>query len=84
MFTIKESGKNGTVEITAKGLVRTIKRTLGKDDTQFFPWSAISHTHLDRKRMGSDTLTVYVGTRTYEWKATQAADLAETVNERIS
>jgi hypothetical protein len=84
MFKIKESGKNGIVEMTDKGLIRTIRKTIGKDDTQFFPWSAVSHTQINRKMVGASTLIVFVGVRQYEWKTNQASEIATAVNEHIS
>ena len=84
MHTIKEDGKNGTIEVTPKGLRRVIKKLVGKNDEQFFPWTAISHTHLNRKMVGANVLTVYVGPRTYEWKCSTAEALADAINQNIS
>ena len=83
MHIIKEDGKNGTIEVTPKGLRRVIKKLIGKNE-QFFPWTAISHTHLTRKMVGANVLTVYVGPHTYEWKCSSAEALAEEINQNIS
>lgn len=84
-YGITEGGKNGSITVTEKGLDRVIKRTFGKDDRQFFPFRSISSVHHDRKRLGRDTVTVHVGTHSYEWKIQLDAEgFVNTLNERIS
>lgn len=67
-FGISEEGKNGTVEFEEKGLQRTLKKTLSKDDRQFIPYSSITMVSHDRKRIGRDAVVVQVGTKSYEWR----------------
>ena len=49
MFTIREDGKNGTVEIAEGRIIRTRKKTMGKDDIQTIPVKAITAVSHDRK-----------------------------------
>jgi hypothetical protein len=85
LFRISESGKNGTVELGEKGLQRTLKKTMGKDDRQFIPYSSIAMVSHDRNRMGRDTVLVQVGTKSYEWKVqTDAEGFVDRLNELIT
>lgn len=73
-FAIAEDGKNGTVEFGDKGIERLLKKTLGKDDRQFIPYSSIAMVSHDRKRFGRDVVEVQVGSKTYEWKIVADAE----------
>ena len=74
--TIKESGKNGTVHFEGLVLVRTIRKTLGRDDVQTIPLRSISSTHLNRRTLGADIVTITVGPLSYEWKSSTADEIA--------
>lgn len=84
-YRISEEGKNGTVAFGPKGLDRVVKKTLGKDDRQFIPYSSISMVAHDRKRAGRDVVTVHVGTKSYGWKIqTDAEGFVNRLNELIA
>lgn len=73
-WTISESGKNGTVSITATGLEREIKKRVGKNDRQFIPWSSVQYVQHDRKTLKKDVVSVGVGGQVFEWKISNGAD----------
>ncbi len=73
-FSISEEGRNGTVTFGAQGLDRVLKKTLGKDDRQFIPYSSIAMVQHDRKRLGRDEVSVQVGAVTYRWKVIADAE----------
>ena len=57
-YQVKEDGKNGTISIDEKGVLRTVKKFIGKDDTQFIPAQAIAFVNHNRKMIGADEVTV--------------------------
>lgn len=81
---VREQGKNGSVIVTTRGLTRVIKKTFGKDDEHFIPFSKIDQVQLDRHMLTADTVTVFVGMSRYEWKTTTASDLTACINEELS
>jgi len=58
MWQIRESGKNGSVEIQDGALIRIIKKRVGKDDRQTIPLKGITSVSHDRKRMKTDELVL--------------------------
>ena len=71
-YMIREEGKNGTVEIFPDRIVRTRKKTIGKDDVQTFPMKSITAVSHDRKTLGTDEVKLQVGSVSYEWKVRNA------------
>jgi hypothetical protein len=60
-YMVKEEGKNGKVEVFDDRIVRTRKKTLGKDDVQTIPIKAVTGVSHDRKTLGSDEVKLIVG-----------------------
>lgn len=83
IFKIRESGKNGTVEIFDNRLERTIKNRFGKDDQQMIPLRNVTSVSQDRKMFGADSVRVVVGIETYEWNMVNAEEFVKTVNEKL-
>ena len=52
-FKIHEEGRTGTVEVLDDRIVQTLKKRLGRDDTQTIPIRAVTTVHHDR-RTGRD------------------------------
>ena len=82
-FTVREEGKNGTVEIFADRIVRTRKKTIGKDDIQTIPIKSISGVHHDRKTLGTDLVKLDVGSVSYEWKVSRAEEMVAALHQRM-
>ena len=83
-FTVKEDGKNGTIEAAANGLTRTTKKLVGRDNTTFINYSRIDHvTHIS-KMVGSDIAEVSVGGTVYAWKCANAAELVDLINGNMT
>ncbi len=81
---VREEGRNGEVTIGETGLTRVFKKRLGKDDRQFIPYSRITVVEHDRKRLGSDVVTVRVSGQTFEWKvAADAEGFVDRVNAKL-
>jgi hypothetical protein len=78
-YRIAEEGKNGLVELEGNALIRTTKKLMGRDDRQVIPLASISHVDLNRKVLGFDVLTVYVGSRSYVWKCREAEALSDAI-----
>jgi hypothetical protein len=83
IFKIREDGKNGTVEIQADRIIRTRKKTMGKDDIQTIPIKSISGIHHDRKSLGTDLVKLDVGSVSYEWKVSDAERMVAAVHSRM-
>jgi hypothetical protein len=79
MHKIKEDGKNGTVDVQGDRIVRTIKKTLGRDDTQTIPVRSIHEVKVDRKLMGSDVVVVSTSAKSYTWKSPTAEALSDEI-----
>lgn len=79
MHKIKESGRNGTVEVQSDRIVRTIKKILGRDDTQVIPVKSIHEVKIDRKIIGSDIVQVRTSADTYRWKCSSAESLVDEI-----
>lgn len=79
VFTVREEGRNGTVQLQGTRIVRTFRRTIGRDDTQTILVNRISHLELDRRRMGADIVHVHVGPHHYVWKTVQAEALHDSI-----
>ena len=84
MWQIKESGRNGSVEITPDALIRTVKKRLGRDDRQMIPLRAISSVHHDRKRVKTDAVRIVTSAEVYEWKVTDAESFVEELHTAIA
>jgi hypothetical protein len=83
IFKIREDGKNGTVEVQADRIIRTRKRSMGKDDVQTIPIKAISGIHHDRKTLGTDLVKLDIGSVSYEWKVSGAERMVATIHSRM-
>ena len=81
--TVKEAGKNGTVEVYADRIIRTMKRTFGKDDVQTIPIRAVTAVTLNRRTFGASEVTVTVGAMHYVWKSSTAEALANQINAGV-
>ncbi|MDK1292933.1 MAG: hypothetical protein QGM46_11475, partial [Actinomycetota bacterium] len=82
-FTIKESGRNGTVEVFDDRIERTIKNRIVKDDHQMIPLRNATSVHQDRRMLGADKVRVVVGIETYEWKVKNAEKFVKVMNEKL-
>ena len=82
-FTIKENGKNGSIEVSETGLTRKDKKLIGRDNTTFINYSRInSVTHVS-KMIGADNVEVVVGGDVYVWKCADASKLATLINDKL-
>jgi len=81
-YKIHESGRNGTVEVLNDRIVRTLKKRLGRDDTQTIPMRAVVAVHHDR-RTGRDKVRVDTSGQSYEWKVTDGKSLVEELNTKM-
>jgi hypothetical protein len=78
-YTVKEAGRNGVVELQGQRIVRTFRKTFGRNDVQSIPVASVTHVDVDRRTFGSDVITVHVGVREFVWKTTQAEELADRI-----
>jgi hypothetical protein len=83
MFVIREDGKNGTVEIAEGRIIRTRKKTMGKDDIQTIPIKAITAVSHDRKTLGTDIVNLTVGSVSYEWKVANAEQMVADLHSQM-
>jgi hypothetical protein len=83
MFAIREDGKNGTVEVAEGRVIRTRKKSMGKDDIQTFPIKAITAVSHDRKTLGTDIVQLTVGLVTYEWKVADAEKMVADLHSQM-
>ena len=82
-YTVREEGKNGTVEVLPDRIVRTFKKLIGKDDVNTIPIKAVTSIHHDRKTLGTDLVRIQVGTVTYEWKVKDAEQMVAEVQKAM-
>lgn len=82
-YNIREDGKNGTVQVLPDRLVRTRKKTIGKDDVQTFPLKAITGIQHDRKVLGTDLVRITFGSVSYEWKVSDAERFVAEVQSQM-
>lgn len=82
-YTIREAGKNGSVEVRTDCIVRTIKHRLGKDDVQTIPLRGITSVAHNRKMAGTDIVTVNAGAQTFQWKVKDAESMTAAVNAAL-
>jgi hypothetical protein len=82
-YQIRESGKNGSVEIVDGALVRTISKRLGKDDRQMIPLKGISSVNHDRKRMKTDEVMVITSGASFTWKVSDADKFVAELNKAL-
>lgn len=75
VYMIREDGKNGSVEIFPDRIIRTRKKTIGKDDMQTFPLKAVTGGSHDRKTLGTDEVKISFGSVSYEWKVKNAEEM---------
>lgn len=83
LYQIREDGKNGTVEIHADRIVRTRKKTIGKDDVQTFPIKAVTSVAHDRKTLGTDQVKIQFGSVSYEWKVKDAEAMVAELHAKM-
>jgi Short C-terminal domain len=82
-YMVREEGKNGKVEIYDDRIVRTRKKTMGKDDVQTIPIAAITGVSHDRKTLGTDEVKLTVGSVTYEWKVKNAEQMVAELHSKM-
>lgn len=82
-YTVREDGKNGTVEVLPDRIVRTFKKLIGKDDVNTIPMKAVTSIHHDRKTLGTDIVRIQVGTVAYEWKVKDAEQMVAEVQKAM-
>ncbi len=80
-YVIRESGRNGSVEVSPKMVERTLKRTFGKDDIELIPISQITYVKHDRKTMGSDKVILQTQVNSFEWKIKKSKKALQMVEE---
>ena len=83
-YQIRESGKNGSVQIQADHLLRILKKHVGANDRQIIPLKGISSVQQDRKRLKTDDVTVITSGATFTWKVSKAEKFVEELNRAIS
>ena len=81
-FKIHEEGRNGTVEVFDDRIVRTLKKRLGRDDTQTIPIRAVTAVHHDR-RTGRDRVRLDTAGASYEWKVSNGRQLVDELNAKM-
>ena len=82
-YEIKEDGKNGTITVLADRIIRTHKKTFGKDDVHIFPMKSITDIRLDRKILGADLVKLKVGLVSYEWKVKDAEQMVADLQAKM-
>lgn len=82
-YMVREGGKNGLVEVFDDRIVRTRKKTIGKDDVQTIPIKAVTGVAHDRKTLGTDEVKLVVGSITYEWKVKNAEEMVAELHSKI-
>jgi Short C-terminal domain len=82
-YLVREEGKNGRVEIFEDRIVRTRKKTIGKDDVQTIPIPAVTGVSHDRKSLGTDEVKLTVGSVTYEWKVKNAEAMVAELHSKM-
>jgi hypothetical protein len=82
-YLVREEGKNGKVEIFEDRIVRTRKKTMGKDDIQTIPIAAVTGVSHDRKTLGTDEVKLTVGSVTYEWKVKNAEQMVAELHSKM-
>ena len=83
MYTIREKGRNGTVEITSDFLIRTIKRRF-RGDRETIPIRAITSVRHDRKVMKTDDVQVVTSGQVWEWKVKDAEKFVTELNQALA
>ena len=81
-YKIHESGRNGTVEVLDDRIVRTLRKRLGRDDTQTIPMRAVVAVHHAR-RAGRDKVRLDTSGQSYEWKVSNGSQLVEDLNAKM-
>jgi hypothetical protein len=82
-YMVREEGKNGKVEIFDDRIVRTRKKTMGKDDVQTIPIAAVTGVSHDRKTLGTDEVKLTVGSVSYEWKVKNAEAMVAELQSKM-
>ena len=80
-YVIRESGRNGSVEVKSGVLTRTIKRRMGKNDEEIIPIKSILHIKHDRKTLGTDVVILTTSSMTLEWKIKRSSQAEQMVTE---
>lgn len=80
-YIVREDGKNGSVEVTPTMITRTVKKRLGRDDQEMIPMKSISSAKHDRKRMGTDVVTLHTSGKTFEWRIAKSDQAQAMVDE---
>jgi hypothetical protein len=82
-YLVREEGKNGKVEVFDDRIVRTRKKTIGKDDVQTIPIPAVTGVSHDRKALGTDEVKLIVGSVIYEWKVKNAEAMVAELHSKM-
>ena len=80
-YTVREDGRNGTIEIGPTIITRTFKKVVGRNDREIIPMKSIASAHHDRKRVGTDVVTVFTSGKTFEWKIKRSGNARQMVDE---
>ena len=83
VYQIREDGKNSTVEVLDDCVIRTRKKTIGKDDIQTFPIKSVTSVSLDRNPFGTDQVRIQFGSVSYEWKVKDAEQMVADVHSKM-
>lgn len=82
-WMVREDGRNGTLVLDDRALVRIFRRRLGKDDVLTIPLRSIGSVHHDRRSLGTDVVTVTAGHTSHSWKVKGADAFVAQLNESI-
>lgn len=93
MYTIRERGRNGNLEITSSSLVRMIhekeppnfwtKRRC-HDESVVIPLESVTHVMHRLNRLRTDVVTISTPDRTWKWKVARAEALGEELNGALA
>ena len=76
-------GNSSTVEIAEGRIIRTRKKTMGKDDIQTIPVKANTAVSHDRKTLDTDIVHLTVGAVSYEWKVADAEKMVADLHSQM-
>jgi hypothetical protein len=82
-YKVREEGKNGTVQVLPDRIVRTIKKHLGRDDTQTIPLKAVHEVKIERRIGRGDTVKIATSAGSYEWKSGAAQALHDEIQSHL-
>ena len=93
MYTIREKGRNGSLEITSDSLVRVIhekeppnfwtKRRV-HDKHKVIPLESVTHVMYRPNRLRTDVVTISTPDKTWKWKVVHAAEFVTELNDAVA